>query len=876
MQFEDTALVTGIDDIQGVSTGELSISGSVYNRSVRRRTAVIEAVLQPVELLLGSTNTTLGKAVQRVRCELVVQPGQTSPFKLDHVFDNRLLDLLTVTVREEEKLLSSAAIPFVLKKRRYVEIVPLPEETHALVQVDLRRLKQVQSVNVHCDLRNNDGDDVLHTQWKGIRTGRIQVKRLTVTTLAPGDYDAVFRILAADTGKLLLRETGKHQVRQMPEWYRVGRTLGKSDKVIAPWTPMRRAGNVVQVWGRHYELGQSPLFEQIESRGELLLADPMRLTATVAGRPEPFVFGGRKFDAVKDHEINWSTRGRFGVVNVELVCHAEYDGMIRVDLMLDAKQTVTIEKLILRIPLRRAQSEYCHYAASYYDTAFSGYLPPEGLEMGFVPFLWTGSLRRGLMWFAPSTRGWNVGEKVLRIERGDSANDLTIRFIDQSLRLQGRRRIVFGLQGTPVKKLPQGWRGWTLAGSVDQHHEQWDDTPIQFRMINPHDRRLTKGRKAQWIDAQGRVIPIGHTTPLKANLPKLIELNRQYHARGQKTAYYEYLSGASGSRTTGFDRYHRTWQRVPTKLFDYGDMGVIHGSSLGSSYADLLLYGWQQLMLRTDMDGVYLDGGSGPAICRNPLLGHAWYREDSNQAQGEYHIFEARRFMQRLAVMSEEQRGAGNYVIWNHMSQCMAMPMLSFCTATLDGESPFSTVRNGGPTLPELTTLDYIRVIATGEHFGIVPTWLIYPFSAKPGRPEVLRATMALMLPHGTPCYPLGGVATREPERIMMQGIWRAKHAFDVGSADFHGYWENSDWLTVSPQDPKIICSHYARDGRYLLVLANLSKQARQCVLKLNASRLPLKGKSARDAISGRNLAIRGPTLTKSLGPEDFCLIVIE
>ena len=52
--------------------------------------------------------------------------------------------------------------------------------------------------------------------------------------------------------------------------------------MIAPWTPMRQTDEMVSVWGRNYQLGQSLLFDQIESTGQPLLREGIGIEVDLA------------------------------------------------------------------------------------------------------------------------------------------------------------------------------------------------------------------------------------------------------------------------------------------------------------------------------------------------------------------------------------------------------------------------------------------------------------------------------------------------------------------------------------------------------------------------------------------------------------------
>lgn len=867
--LSDTPLVVGLDQVQGAASGELEVLGSIFNPSDEEQQVTVELTLKPLELLLGSDDAVLTQAVQRLEQQLTVPPDSSEPFDFLHSFSDRALDLLNIEVRSDDDVLLRSDLPFVLDERRVVKLIPVPAEDQMLVQLDLRRLAGDEPINVVGHFIDPRGEEVARFTVSNVEAGQVVVEPVALEKMPPDEYKVMVDVREADAEQSLMQENATFMRRETPRWYTEGRQLGLEPKVLAPWTPMEQAEDNVSMWGRRYALGDSVLFEQIDSRDEPLLAAPMTLEAEVDGESVEFEFIDRTFTSVKPHEVNWTTRGRLGSVEVSVTCHAEFDGMVRVNLMLNAAAQAEVSRLTLRMPMTEAASEYCHYSSSYYDNIFAGYVPEDGLQLAFLPMLWIGNLERGLTWFAEAPRNYNVRGDTLRVAPG-SARDVTVTFIDTPTDVVGELPLEFGLMATPVKKMPDDWRGLNLAGRFDQVRG-WDQTPIDWNML--YREGTDAGR--YWTNEQGERIRAGHSTPLKLNNAVLKEHIDQASRRGMKSMIYQYLSGASAGRTTDFDRYRAVWERVPVKQLDYGELGLIHGVCLGSSFQDFALFGQKHLVEQTSVDGVYWDGGGGPSLCRNPLHGHGWTDPHSGRLEAAYPLFEARRFNKRLATLYEELKGPGDYVIWNHNSQSMPLPFLSFSTGYLTGESPFQRVRSSGPTLPELASLDYLRVQATGEHWGIVPTWLIY---ARRGDPAVLRATLAVLLPHGTPLYPLGGVAGSDPDAELIGEVWIAQHAFDIGSATFVGYWEIDGQLTLDPVEPEaVICSLYSHQDKHMLVLANLNEQPREITISLNPSELgELTGRLIRDAISGESFHVDGNQIRARLGSRDFRLIVIE
>lgn len=868
--------VSHIEAIEGLTTGQLLIKGSVRNPGTKPSKVVITATLQPIELLLGSTEPFLTTAVKTVSKDVQLPPNAVVPFELSERFADQKLDLLDLHIADDKRPMAQQAIPFHPAERSSVEVIPVASEDRVIIELDLRQLRQWQHVDVHGEVLSASGENVAQMHWQQLATGTTHVKEAPVTAWPIGEHTLHFSFRPAGSDRIVKQERLMYERRNVPKWYQIGQTLGQHSTVLAPWTPLERSGNELGMWGRRYVLGSEFLLSQIVSRDEPILAASMDLLAQIDGSQARVRLSKREVQTVEPHEIRWTELGKLGSLSYRADCLLEYDGMLKVDLTFMPSANTQVEQLVLRIPMLPQSSEYVHHSTSHYDAAFSGYLPKRGLRVPFKPYLWVGSLKRGLMWFAEGPINWHVAGDAMYVRRERDANTIEIHFINRRTILRQPLQLTFGLQATPVKQMPPGWRGIVLAGRLQ---ELGTLTNLEER-IGPsswhmHERQQSQRQKPgqKLAAAAADDALVGHTTPLQLNTGSIAPIVNTYRARGTKTVIYQYLAGANPGRTTDFDRYEATWRNEPAKQLNFGEHGTIIGCSLSSSFQDFLLYGVNHLVDNAGIDGVYWDGGGGPPKSMN-VLHHLGWIDASGQRQPHYPIFAARQFNKRLATLLTEKKGPEQYVIWNHISRCYDLPALSFSTAILDGESPFQAVREGGPKLTELVSLDYLRVQATGEHFGIVPTWLVY---RRQGDPSVLRATLAMLLPHGTPLYPSGGVATSAPDAELMVKVWQAFHNFGVRDAAFVGYWENDDLLTLKPTNEKLICSLYQRDGRYLLLLSNIGKQHITANISLGKSaRSQLQDKIAQDALDDTPLQIEKGTITVEVAPEDFRLIVVR
>ncbi|HEY3417777.1 MAG TPA: glycoside hydrolase domain-containing protein, partial [Armatimonadota bacterium] len=137
----------------------------------------------------------------------------------------------------------------------------------------------------------------------------------------------------------------------------LGNTIGISDRVLKPWTPMTDKGGVVETIGRQHTLGRNGLFAQVVNHNQDMLAAPMGLEATVNGAVLPLTRGTLDIKSRKPNKVEWRSSAvekiGQGSLKVENNANMEYDGHTVFTLTLSPeKGPVTLDRLSLVIPLK--------------------------------------------------------------------------------------------------------------------------------------------------------------------------------------------------------------------------------------------------------------------------------------------------------------------------------------------------------------------------------------------------------------------------------------------------------------------------------------------------------------------------------------------
>jgi len=238
-----------------------------------------------------------------------------------------------------------------------------------------------------------------------------------------------------------------------PAW--LGTREGLTDKVPAPWTPVTVKGSSVACAGRTYGFGQGPLPSSVVTRGAGVLAGPIAFTGRADGAA--LAWTGGQSRCTQQQPTQAKLTGQAAAAGLKLAGQATvaYDGMIRCDLTITptAGQS-TIQELTLAIPLKPEHARYLYHFPGRWGSVFnSAYLPQEGWQNPFKPFVWLGDEDRGFAWFCESDRNWfPLGNKTaLTIERTAQATILKCHLIAQETTITEPLTYTFGFEATPCK-----------------------------------------------------------------------------------------------------------------------------------------------------------------------------------------------------------------------------------------------------------------------------------------------------------------------------------------------------------------------------------------------------------------------------------------
>ena len=840
LRFCRGGMVTRVDAVEGLETGQARVSGRVVNPGVAAAKAMLGAKANEGEW------PRIGSKAWRPARQFNLASRAHFDFVVSASSPGKELKRLDILMQDSTgRNIYRQAIPFVPTGIQYVRLLWAPSEETVLVRADLRGLPMGKRVDVEVNFGNGEAK-----QQPALDTGKVHVFEQDVRGWPLGEYNAQVRLTASDSKEVLHETTLPYARVAPPKWFSEGSKIGLARRVLKPWTPIEWDGQTLTLWGRQHRFAGHLLPAQIVSAGKELLTQPVALMATIDGRRVEGKLDRRETVESAPDAVVTQAHGQLGPMPARVNMRAEYDGMLVFDVELQPRANARIDRLWLSLPIHRDRALYYHEATQYYGRGKSGLVPTDGLRLPFRPFVWLGDDERGLMWFAESPAGWHTDRYPIVIAPSPKVTEFRVELVNRARVGQELMRFVFGLQATPVKPVPPDWRAWRADYQYTprlarKHFIDWEGegVPLQWRFL-------------WWTDGYQRVFMPGHTTPLQI-MPDLERHVEAAHARGTRLITYFYLHGVNRI-TTDFDRYYPVWQTSSPREMSYWGR-VIMGACPGSTMGDQLLYGIREMVRKHGIDGVYFDGAAPPVPCANALHDHGWIDEQGYR-RPVYPIFALRRFYKRLATMLDEH--VERPIIWIHADGKMPTPVASFTTANWEGEMVQGQLK-GGAYLSDLLGLDFWRSHMLATQWGVVPMWLPSRYGTPEQKDRQARDTMALLLVHGTP-------VARVPafDKGLLRSVWKAQADFGIAQAQFCGYWQNAHQLRLLPKDERLVASFYRRGNRYLVIVANLTDQARRAAIELPLAR------AAQDAISGEPALIAQGRIGVTIEQRSFRLIV--
>ncbi len=634
---------------------------------------------------------------------------------------------------------------------------------------------------------------------------------LQLPKLAPGTYQV--KVACRDEGGDVLKEQDtsftKEDLAAKHDWWQTKR--GSIEKVIAPWTPVTRKENTFGVWGREMEVGPAGLPVRITTQGKDILAGPGTLVATTAAGEEITATGADTktlFD--QDHRKTVVVASRCGDLDISSEVTVEFDGMLKVAMTLTPKQPTAVKGLKIVLPYHEALADYIHACTAEIRSGYWYGFTPQGsgrvwdcgmlgdktMKVGsFIPYLWLGSTKGGLCWFADSDEGWIPNDDTPAIEVQRTAPgrvDLVFNLVSAPATLDAPRTITFALQASPVKQMHPGWREdpWWCGDTFKQYaHTQnmiFSSTPFVVPEYLEQSKALVEGQRKAGKPAVPYFI---HTVLPGGLVPEL------------KTCQEEWCSTRAS----------------------YGQKALCYGGSLN----DYMVHRWSEFAEQAGVDGYYSDN-IAPLECDNLEHG-CGYRLPDGRVQPSFPMFGTRDYFLRSRAAFLEQRGDACKLVL-HMTNNMIIPWIGAADVAYDGEHHVIYPEMKKDFM-DFWSLERLRVDFPGQ-WGVAVNfmheyqgdWKKDPVAEQ----AAYRAYLAAVMLHDA--LPTGNHNGHARELIAM------RKQFGIGADDvtFLPYWDDTG-LAAKGDDIKL--AGWKRPDRLLLLVANFGERE-EAVVSLDPAKL--------------------------------------
>jgi len=631
------------------------------------------------------------------------------------------------------------------------------------------------------------------------------------------------------------------------EW--MNNSIGITDKVIPPWTPITAQGGEIGVWNRRLSLDGLGLAQSIKNGDVEQLANAMRLVAVKDGQEIEFKAAAPKVVRSTEAEADLTGSAEAAGLKITAGTRVEFDGFVKLDWNISpAGQEAAVDRLYLEIQLPEAEAtHFCSTAggwATIHDALpdhWSSQSTASGMLIGdFVPYIWLTNSDRAFIWFADSDRDWNhEPEKALptqEIVRQDGKVILRVNFFEIPTEVKKVRRIIWGWQTFPSRPLPKGWRATFCIQRPPVPHT----TNTYF-----------------WIDADWAVLWPYYCSPF----PWDMEKSKSFLDNAKKHGGPNHRP-CVGSIAHSIGRYmDYEGNQFPGLAVDWGATpGIIGNADVTASKGpnDFRLWYYQRWVREAGFCGLYVDENY-LGLEENTLTGNAYWLPDG-RLQRAYNYLGLREYFKRLKVMFHEN-GVALPNLWQHISSGAAYHAW-FGDIFFEGEN----------IQPTDLTFDYFEVLPAGRMRAIGSAVCAGGVMNMMCQSDRHRTTWHEKHTHQF----IGWVMAHDilPEQCKLYyKLCEAGHLWDE-DVRFLPYWKPSPYKTKTANC--LISAHATKD-RALLWVVNTGRQDADVMVDVDwqAAGLAVDKTTAKNAETNAPIALAADGFSVAVPQRDFVPILL-
>ena len=670
----------------------------------------------------------------------------------------------------------------------------------------------------------------------------------------------------------------------------LGSDIGKTDRLIDGFTPLKRNGNTLSAVLKDIELGENGLPQSVVANGKEVLARPVTVVAEASGTPLAWRCQAPVFTGESDTAITAESKLECDALKIQAKIRMEQDGLIRYDWTLLPGKAALPTRLYVDIPVRAEVATLYHPVGEGLRQNPAGFIPkgqgrvfssreiPQKHFDSFLPYIWVGDDYRGICYAADWDKGWchakeRDGVELFREEDGTVV--IRLNFLNDPQKLQKDNTITFALLASPVKPMPEGWRGWRDGFTVEGTQLSralysnfywgcfytWTGRYPAFQDFGYWDKLFEAQRTGvidneyieSWVNRVMDAYGTGETVWINSMSKDAARTHVLNHTRGAfniTTSLHDvensivYCYTCDGESTAKLPEY-------PVMRDEWAS-----GLLLNESYVDYAIY-YLDKMLEHGFKGIYndnvfLEGSSHWAT------GGAWI-DENGIVHPSLGLWRCREFNRRQAVAMMD-RGLKPWITMHHTNTNI-LPTVGLATNTMGMEWKY-----GSNDFQERFSSDYIRAVCSGLQGGCFPTVLdgiTGVDNDRERRTWATRTELAALLSHEVmPTCPRGSnhlLIKATFDRFYDFGTWR-------DDCEVFNFWNPESPVKCSNGDLKQVTY---KIGKELFTFVGGFADA-DCTAEMDYG-APVA--EARNDESGEALETSGSTVKFFLKKHDFIII---
>lgn len=706
-----------------------------------------------------------------------------------------------------------------------------------------------------------DGEKILLAESLAIINRKAE-KILTLPALPDGTYTVRVTMKTAEGN---LKPIDKIFIRKHFPWE--NNTLGVTETVYPPFLPVKVDGQNVDVVLRRYRMNGFGLWDSVISQGKELLAAPI----AISGESDQgaLVWQGKsgRFVESRDNKAVFEGVAESGSLIVKTRSTIEEDGCMKTEMTLvPEKSPVMIKRLCIDIPVKDEFAPLWHAVASGQMRSNPAGLTPKGQGVVWesrqtgngamlgtiIPYLWIGGAERGISWFADNDKNWVLDDQdsAQTLIRENGCLRLRLNLISRPLELCESRTIIFGLQATPAKPMPQDWRNfsqkyprmrdviggagiyWGMLQDFSAKYPAQHDFSIADQLLATRNTgKINNNFITDWMREKVPVDPelqkvVGSSIGCTFNWMTGIGNNPQFiyyeeHFQDQASDEWKVFQDEWGTEAYT----SRIWKN---RVLSKNDMRIGVRIHTPQSYVDFALWYAKEWMRRGF--SLYCDN-LFPANCFNPLTSDAYVRADG-KTQASANLWELREYYKRLWKLEQQCRPLTPYPLLKsfHMTNANLIPVLAWGEINMDIE--WSGVQ--GPFAWDFLLAETIGLQAGNYPFAYHQIGPRATLFAPDGKLNDMQKTLMERTEWSMRFI-------HEIMRDDSKGLGLLARKFGYGTPDCEvlNYWNDADrtadqpHIAVSDEQIKWIALWKPKERLLLLTLVNWKNEPRQSAIKI-------------------------------------------